>query len=652
MKRKILKRKIWISMLLVLCLLALDFSAALAQETATPPPVSEKEFAALLAQAFPEAAPASGLTGGSPITYDRALEALLAALGQRDITAAARLAFAIENDLITGLAAIHDRQVSLADAKKMIASFAAYSDARTQGEMQERGAAVVAFFTGAADYMTGAPAPEAMPIGIGNGAAPMPRPFPQIDYNGLNDESYGSYTENRFLNPFDSPFSTFALDVDTASYANIRRQLMGGKLPDAGSIRIEEMLNYFEYDLPMPTAEKPISITTELAVCPWNSEHQLAMIALSGYASDKASLPGSNLVFLVDVSGSMEADNRLPLARKALKLLVSQLGPRDRVTIVTYAGTTGVLLNTTPADQKEKLEKAIDSMDAYGSTNGAGGIQEAYKQAREAFIDGGNNRVILLTDGDFNVGVQSAAELKELITKEREGGVYLSVLGFGMGNLKDYEMETLADYGNGNYAYIDTLKEAKKVLVEDMTGTIFTIAKDVKLQVEFNPAQVAAYRLIGYENRLLDTEDFQDDARDAGEMGTGRQMIALYEIIPAKAEGTPVPTAQSRYQAKTVLGGGETLYVSIRYKLPQGEKVMTAEHALESGELAPSMSGTMAFASAVAEFGLLLSNSPYKGTASLDSVLERALASREADTYGYRAEFAQIVDLTRLIQGE
>ena len=454
------------------------------------------------------------------------------------------------------------------------------------------------------------------------------------------------------MNPFDSPFSTFSLDVDTASYANIRRILLGGSLPDRGAIRIEEMLNYFDYTLPKPTAEEPISITTELAVCPWNKDHQLAMIALSGYEPNKADLPGSNLVFLVDVSGSMEQDNRLPLARKALKLLVSQLGPKDRVSIVTYAGTVGALLDTTPGDQKEKLNAAIDSMDAGGSTNGEGGIEAAYKMAAEAFIDGGNNRVILMTDGDFNVGVQSASGLEELITSKRDSGIYLSVLGFGMGNLKDYEMETLADFGNGNYAYIDTLKEAKKVLVDDMTGTIFTIAKDVKLQVEFNPEHVAGYRLIGYENRLLNTEDFKDDQKDAGEMGAGHQMIALYEIVPSKAEGTPTTIAQSRYQEKTVTGGDEELYVSIRYKLPQDEKIMTAGSALKAGQLSGTMSGGMAFASVVAEFGLLLADSPYKGDASFDSVLDRALKNREADTYGYRAEFVQIVDLVRLILAE
>jgi Ca-activated chloride channel family protein len=421
-------------------------------------------------------------------------------------------------------------------------------------------------------------------------------------------------------------------------------------MPDKGAIRIEEMLNYFDYNLPESTAGEPISVATELAVCPWNKDHQLAMIALSGYEPDKAQLPGSNLVFLVDVSGSMEAYNRLPLLRKALKLLVSQLGTKDRVTIVTYAGSAGVLLDTTAADQKEMLLAAIDSMNAGGATNGAGGITIAYEKAGEAFIPGGNNRVILLTDGDFNVGVQSASELEALITEKRESGIYLSVLGFGMGNLKDYEMETLADCGNGNYAYIDTLKEAKKVLVDDMTGTIFTIAKDVKLQVEFNPRYVASYRLIGYENRLLNTEDFLDDKKDAGEMGAGHQMIALYEIIPAASEESSIPVAESRYQKSSVLDRQETLYVSVRYKLSDSGKIMRTESVLKAGQITTAMSCDMAFASAVAEFGLILKDSPYKGDASLDSLIGRALLNRETDAYGYRAEFVQLADLTRLLQ--
>ena len=358
----------------------------------------------------------------------------------------------------------------------------------------------------------------------------------------------------------------------------------------------------------------------------------------------RTQLPGSNLVFLVDVSGSMEQENRLPLARKALKLLLTRLDERDTVAIVTYAGSVGTLLAPTSAKNKAAIEAAIDGMYAGGSTNGAGGIEAAYALAEEAFISGGNNRVILLTDGDFNVGVQSAAELQALIEGKRSTGIYLSVLGFGMGNLKDYEMETLADMGNGNYAYIDTLKEAKKVFVDDMTGTIFTVAKDVKLQVEFNPAQVAGYRLIGYENRLLNTEDFSDDTKDAGEMGANRQMIALYELIPAAGEATE-PTAVSRYQDTTLNHSDEAFYVAVRYQLPDtGEIVETGSAAVLPAAFGP-MSETLAFASAVAEFGLLMKDSAYKADADLQSLLTRALANRGDDPFGTRAEFTQTCEL-------
>ncbi|HPF87343.1 MAG TPA: von Willebrand factor type A domain-containing protein, partial [Candidatus Limiplasma sp.] len=436
---------------------------------------------------------------------------------------------------------------------------------------------------------------------------------------------------------------------DTASYSNIRRCLLGGYYPETGAVRIEEMLNYFDYDLPQATADDPIAVTTEVSVCPWNTEHLLAMVALRGYEPDAAELPGSNLVFLVDVSGSMEQDNRLPLAQQALKLLLSQLTAKDTVTIITYAGTVGTLLDTTPADRKETIENAIDSMNAGGATNGAGGIEAAYQKARDAYIEGGNNRVILLTDGDFNVGVQSASGLQALIEQQRDGGIYLSVLGFGMGNLKDYEMETLADCGNGNYAYIDTLKEAKKVLVDDMTSTIFTIAEDVKLQVEFNPQTVAGYRLIGYENRLLDTEDFTDDTVDAGEMGAGHRMIALYEIVPAADGEATASTTTSRYQQTEATGSDELLYVSVRYRLPQSGDIVQTGSALTAGEALGEMSETMAFASAVAEFGLLLDDSAYKGGADLESVLSRAAANRGDDPYGYRAEFVQLVSLAQLL---
>jgi Ca-activated chloride channel family protein len=638
-----MKKKNLVNLFLVFCLTILMLSPVRALEAgAASQPVSEKEFALLLKEAFPGFAQASALTSELPVTYGRALEILCGALGNADLTNVSCLAFAIDNDLLTGIAAVSSREVSLEDAKRLIASFVSYRDSQIIEATKD---ALSKMF-----FSSGTTMPQMVGQMPGQSAeASMYAPHPIADYNGMNDESYASEEENRFLTPLDSPFSTFSLDVDTASYANIRRCLVGGYLPDIGAVRIEEMLNYFDYDLPKPTAGEPISVTTELGVCPWNRDHQLAMIALSGYEPDKAEMPGSNLVFLVDVSGSMEAYNRLPLIRKALKLLVSQLGAKDRVAIVTYSGSAGVLLDTTPADQKDKLLAAIDSMSAGGSTNGAGGIEAAYEKAGEAVIQDGNNRVILLTDGDFNVGVQSASELEALITSKRDSGIYLSVLGFGMGNLKDYEMETLADCGNGNYAYIDTLKEAKKVLVDDMTGTIFTIAKDVKLQVEFNPGYVASYRLIGYENRLLNTEDFLDDKKDAGEMGAGHKMIALYEIVPAAAVESPILEAESRYQKKTLEDVAEVLYVSVRYKQPDSGKIMTAESVIKAGTVSPSMSSTMAIASAVAEFGLILKNSAYKGEASLESVIDRALMNRGEDVYGYRAEFVQLADLTRLL---
>lgn len=640
-----MKKKNLISLFLVFCLTILLLSPARAQGAGTVlQPIGEKEFALLVKESFPGFTQSASAEPDLPVTYGRALEILCGALGKADLTSASCLAFAIENDLLTGIAAVISQEVSLEDAKRLVASFVSYRDAQI-AETVKDALSKMSFSTG----MT-MPQMAAQPSGQSYESS-MPMPYPYVDYNGMNDESYGNEAENRFLTPLDSPFSTFSLDVDTASYANIRRCLVGGYLPDKGAVRIEEMLNYFDYNLPKPSAGEPISVVTELNVCPWNRDHQLAMITLSGYEPDKADLPGSNLVFLVDVSGSMEAYNRLPLLRKALKLLVLKLSAKDRITIVTYSGSAGVLLDTTAADQKDKLLAAIESMNAGGSTNGSGGITAAYEKAEDAYIEGGNNRVILLTDGDFNVGAQSASELEALIASKRESGIYLSVLGFGMGNLKDFEMETLSDCGNGNYAYIDTLKEAKKVLVDDMTGTIFTIAKDVKLQVEFNPRYVASYRLIGYENRLLNTEDFLDDKKDAGEMGAGHQMAALYEIIPTAAAEPEIPAAEPRYQKRSVVDMEETLYVSVRYKLPGSGRIMTAQSALKAGQGPSSMSGSMAFASAVAEFGLILKDSPYKGEASLESVIDRALLNQGEDTYGCRAEFVQLADLYMLLQG-
>lgn len=636
-----MKAKKWLCLLVLFFVtLTMSFPAMGQDTTSETGTISTQEFYSLLQTKFPGVEPATGMA--TVITYEQALAILCEALGMEGLTATEYLAFAIENDLIPGVVFISAQQLTKVDAQKMVAAFAACQDDKIQQMQQDL--LRDTFVLSSGTQQTGA-VPSASESSIY-----IPDVYPTTDYNNLNAESYGNNEENRFLNPVDSPFSTFALDVDTASYSNIRRCLLGGYLPDKGAIRIEEMLNYFDYELPSATADEPVSVTTELNVCPWNQDHLLAMIALSSYAPDKEELPGSNLVFLVDVSGSMEAYNRLPLARKALKLLVSQLDAGDCVSIVTYAGTVGVLLDTTSADDKTTIGKAIDSMNAYGSTNGAGGIQAAYQKAKEAYIDGGNNRVILLTDGDFNVGVHSASELEALIEQERDNGIYLSVLGFGMGNLKDYEMETLADRGNGNYAYIDTLKEAKKVLVDDMTSTIYTVAKDVKLQVEFNPDKVAAYRLIGYENRLLATEDFTDDQKDAGEMGAGHQMIALYEIVPAIEGETTLPTTESRYQERTLKNSVETLYVSVRYKLPDSMETLETGCAVEAATPFDAMSGNMAFAAAVAEYGLLLLDSDYKGNASLDGVIDLAIENLGSDVFGYRTEFVQLLDLTRLIK--
>lgn len=633
--------KPWLSLLMALCL-TLTFSAAACGTDAASVPgtMNETEFYALVAESFPAWIPAPYQTLDQTVTFRRALAILCDALGRGGQTDAQNLSFALENDLIPGIALASDDPLPQADAQPMVDAFAALHDIQAEDAWNAWDASAVS---------DGAIMPSSAGM---SGAISMTVPTmndDRMNFNDMNDESYGAVGENRFLNPVDSPFSTFALDVDTASYANIRRRLIDGSWPDRGAVRIEEMLNYFSYTLPEPTAEAPIAITTELSRCPWNSEHQLAMVALSSYAPAKAELPGSNLVFLVDVSGSMEASNRLPLIRKALKLLLTTLDAKDRISIITYAGTVGVLLDTTPADMQETITAAIDRMNAGGSTNGEGGIRAAYDIAREAYIKGGNNRVILLTDGDFNVGVQSASELETLITGERDSGIYLSVLGFGMGNLKDYEMETLSNYGNGNYAYIDTLKEAKKVFVEDMTGTIFTVADDVKLQVEFNPLEVSAYRLIGYENRLLETEDFADDQTDAGEMGANRRMIALYEIVPAVQGEPTAPTAESRYQAKTTVPSDEALYVSVRYRLPESTETVQTGCALAAAETQGDMSETMAFASAVAEFGLLLSDSAYKAEASYEQASALALANRGEDAYGYRAELVQLINLAQLL---
>jgi len=470
---------------------------------------------------------------------------------------------------------------------------------------------------------------------------------PERRYAGPFDtESYDRIEENRFRRVDDSPLSTFSIDVDTASYANVRRFLTDGDLPPAGAVRIEELINYFRFDYPQPSAHEPFSITTELTACPWNRRHRLALIGLQGEAPENRDPAPRNLVFLIDVSGSMKPPDKLPLVRTAMHMLTDILTRRDRVAIVVYAGSSGLVLPSTTGDQKERIHHALARLEAGGSTNGAEGIQLAYQVARQNFIHSGVNRVVLATDGDFNVGVTSQSELVQLIERERESGIFLSVLGVGTGNLKDSTMEKLADKGNGNYSYLDSVREAKKVLVREAGGTLETIAKDVKIQVEFNPREVAAYRLIGYENRLLNREDFNNDKKDAGDIGAGHSVTALYEIVPIGVNVETADVDPLRYQRETretwAARSGELLTVKVRYKAPDGQTSKLLSRVLIDRPSA--MTANVGFASAVAEFGMLLRGSPSVGRASFESASARAKQFQGEDEDGYREEFIQLVD--------
>ena len=463
-----------------------------------------------------------------------------------------------------------------------------------------------------------------------------------------NTEEYGHTEENPFFAVSAHPLSTFSVDVDRASYSNVRRFLLDGSAPPKDAVRIEELVNYFPYDYAEPTGDDPVAIHTELAPAPWKPQHQLLRIGLQARRVDLRGLPPSNLVFLIDVSGSMQEPNKLPLVKASLAMLVNTLRSNDRVAIVVYAGSAGLVLPSTSGDEKPKILAAIEQLEAGGSTAGGAGIRRAYDEAVANFVRGGNNRVILATDGDFNVGVSSDGELVRLIEDRRKTGVFLTVLGFGMGNLKDSKMEQLADHGNGNYAYIDNLLEAKKTLVHELGATLFTVAKDVKIQVEFNPARVRAYRLIGYENRLLADEDFTDDAKDAGEMGAGHSVTALYEIVPVGVETDVtirVPDSL-RYQSVRTphsgTAGPELGFVKVRYKQPDGDRSRLLTLPVGS-ETARTMSQDFRFQAAVAEFGLLLKGSAYRGTASFEEVIATSRASTGADPDGYRAEFVRLV---------
>ncbi|HEU4629819.1 MAG TPA: von Willebrand factor type A domain-containing protein [Gemmatimonadaceae bacterium] len=480
-------------------------------------------------------------------------------------------------------------------------------------------------------------------------AAGAPAPQTARTYGPPDTEEYGTIDENPFVAVAAHPLSTFSIDVDRASYANVRRFLLAqSQLPPRDAVRVEEMVNYFPYDYARPTGPDPIAVSTEVARAPWAPDHRLVRIALSTRPVELDALPSSNLVFLLDVSGSMAAPNKLPLLRRSLRLLVDGLRPKDRVAIVVYAGAAGLVLPSTPASERTRILDAIERLEAGGSTAGGAGIRLAYDVARRSFLHGGNNRVILATDGDFNVGVSSTSELVRLVEERRREGTYLTVLGFGMGNLKDERLEQLADRGNGNYAYIDDLLEARKVLVHEMGGTLVTVAKDVKLQVEFNPRLVRAYRLIGYENRLLAEEDFADDTKDAGEIGAGHAVTALYEVVPVGV-ATPAGLRESpplRYRGPrspaTRAESDELLAVSVRYKPPASDRSRLLRHVVRDVVARPS--GDFAFASAVAGFGMLLRDSEYAGNLTYAAVRELAASAVGDDPDGYRAGFLALVD--------
>ena len=464
-------------------------------------------------------------------------------------------------------------------------------------------------------------------------------------------ERYAEIEENPFLESSRAPLSTFSIDVDTASYANVRRYLNDEQLPPKDAVRIEELINYFEYDYPQPVGDVPFSVNTEVATAPWNAKHKIVQIGLQGKKVSFDNVPPSNLVFLIDVSGSMDSPERLPLVKQGLRLLINQLSNKDRVAIVVYAGASGLVLPST--NNKGEILNALNNLEAGGSTNGGAGIQLAYKTALDNFIQGGNNRVILATDGDFNVGLASDKELVSLIENKRKSGVFLSVLGFGSGNLNDSMMEKLADKGNGNYAYIDSMEEAKKALGEQIAGTLYTIAKDVKIQVEFNPAKVAGYRLIGYENRLLADRDFTDDKKDAGEIGAGHSVTALYEIVPAgeKVENDDIELKYSKIESSNTEFNDEMMTVKLRYKKPDAnESKLLTMGVLDKNNTINAASENLRFASAVAEFGLLLRDSRYKGTASFAHINNLAGNSIGEDLQSYRGEFLSLVEKARRLK--
>lgn len=473
----------------------------------------------------------------------------------------------------------------------------------------------------------------------------------------MNTEEYDRINENTFKSVLENPVSTFSIDVDTASYTNVRRFLLQSEeLPPVDAVRIEEFLQYFSYDYPQPEGEDSVGFQLDMEVAPWNVKHQLLRVAIQAKEIKTEDLPASNLVFLVDTSGSMHNDNKLPLLQKSMNVLVDQLRPQDTISIVAYAGSAGVILEATPGTDKTTIIRAFTDLKAGGSTAGSAGIELAYKIAEDNYIKGGNNRVILCTDGDFNVGVTSTGALERLIEEKREKNIYLTILGLGMGNYKDSRMESLSNIGNGNYAYIDNLLEGKKVLGKEIWGNLFAVAKDVKVQIEFNPKKVSSYRLIGYENRLLNREDFNDDTKDAGEMGSGQSVTAFYELVLADSKDNEV-TSQSDplvFQESSIIPSEDILSFNLRYKKPvDGDEqsqllsVMMDEEELYNNQGESDLDFT--FASAVVEFGMLLRDSPFKGNSSWEHVIAQAKASKGADENGYRSEFIKLVEIAELL---
>jgi len=470
-----------------------------------------------------------------------------------------------------------------------------------------------------------------------------------------NTEDYAPIESNDFRAVSDHPLSTFAIDVDGASYTNVRRFIRDGEQPPKDAVRIEEFLNYFQYDYPAPTAgdKHPFSVTMEAGPAPWREKHRLVHIGIQGRRVPKAERPPSNLVFLVDVSGSMQSPRKLPLLKKGFRMLAEQLRPKDRVAMVVYAGSSGLVLESTPGTETDSIKQAISRLEAGGSTAGAAGIRQAYQVAEKNYIEDGINRVILATDGDFNVGVSSDGALQRLVERKRDSGTALTVLGFGTGNIKDNKMETLANHGNGNYYYVDSATEARRVLVEELGSTLQTIAKDVKIQVEFNPAEVAAYRLVGYVNRQLDDEEFADDSTDAGELGAGHSVTALYDVIPRGVESeVDVPTVgdlkyQETQPSDEASASDELLTLKLRYKAPDGDESQLIKRPLTREMATREVSGDFHFAAAVAGYGMLLRDSKYSGSLTLDAVRQLAERGRGDDPDGTRAGFISLAEDSR-----